>query len=1100
MKKFNKDKYLRKLKIKRFFRNNSRYFYIVLSCLLCCFLGIYFTYSKFFISDEQAVIRTTVGDFTRGDIILNIYVDGKKVSEAPKKNTGYSMKNISCNNGNVVWNDDNWKLTVTNISGTTKCDIYFIEAPVYKYYSTAKEETLTIQKTGLYKLETWGAQGGSINTTSIGGYGAYANGFVYLTAGDILYINVGSSTTTTTGGYNGGGTGGILGGGGATHIALKTGIISELENKLYSILIIASGGGGSGKSGSGGSGGGISGNTGLSGNCSDKGGFGGTQTAGGSSRDGSWGGPGTFGQGGEFVKGTTGGGGGSGYYGGGAGTSGDCYGGGGGGSSYIGNSLLTDKVMYCYNCTESKETVTKTLTTTCNEETPTEDCAKKGDGYAKISYLSTIDMKYYISSAETTEVPDKEKYTFIKADCSLGTNLSWNETTWKVIISNFQENDSCILYFTNRTTYNYEYIDNNEKKFTAPKSGYYKLETWGAQGGGTTTYQGGYGAYSNGIVRLKKDDKLYINVGEAGTIDVVATDTFAYTNGGYNGGGNSISGGDTILCGGGSGGGATHIATKSGLLSTLEKNQDNILIVAAGGGGANVNIYNNYSVSHAGSSGGGISSTAKSGETTSCTIASQKTGSSFGQGGNYVSVIRGAAGGGGGYYGGGGGYINGPGCGGSSYIGNSLLINKDMYCYNCTTSTDYDTKTQTTTCSEATPTKNCSKKGNGYAKISYLPITIDYYIEDEKIETIPNKDNYILKEMSCEKSSNITWNYNIWNVDISDYQENDTCKIVFKSSKVAKIINQLDTTGKCPTVSTNSSITLSGVETSNNYVCSIPDTYGTSYYYRGNVTNNYVKFANLYWRIIRVNGDESIRVIYDGTIAHANGESSTDRHIGTSKFNSSNNDNTYVGYMYGNKGATSYNVAHTNTNDSAIKSYLDSWYKTNIIDKNYDSYVVDNIFCNDRSIKSGNGYGTSGTNYRWYYLYDNASNNKTAILKCLQQNDAFTVSDTTNGNGKLTYPIGLITSDEAFLAGGNGAENSKYYLYTGSSYWTMSPNRALSDDKIVKINVIYGSGYASYGHDVAVNAYVKPVINLKSDVLKNGNGTLDNPYHLSEEE
>ena len=87
----------------------------------------------------------------------------------------------------------------------------------------------------------------------------------------------------------------------------------------------------------------------------------------------------------------------------------------------------------------------------------------------------------------------------------------------------------------------------------------------------------------------------------------------------------------------------------------------------------------------------------------------------------------------------------------------------------------------------------------------------------------------------------------------------------------------------------------------------------------------------------------------------------------------------------------------------------------------------------------------------------------------------------------------MITSDEAFLVGGNGADNSKYYLYTGSSYWTMSPNRALSDDKIVKVNVIYGSGYASYGYDVGVNAYVKPVINLKSDILNLNNVGFHNP-------
>ena len=61
---------------------------------------------------------------------------------------------------------------------------------------------------------------------------------------------------------------------------------------------------------------------------------------------------------------------------------------GGGGSGYIGNSLLKDKVMYCYDCEESSEESTKTISTTCSEETPTENCAKKGNGYARITLVS----------------------------------------------------------------------------------------------------------------------------------------------------------------------------------------------------------------------------------------------------------------------------------------------------------------------------------------------------------------------------------------------------------------------------------------------------------------------------------------------------------------------------------------------------------------------------------------------------------------------------------------------------------------------------------------------------------------------------------------
>ena len=146
---------------------------------------------------------------------------------------------------------------------------------------------------------------------------------------------------------------------------------------------------------------------------------------------------------------------------------------------------------------------------------------------------------------------------------------------------------------------------------------------------------------------------------------------------------------------------------------------------------------------------------------------------------------------------------------------------------------------------------------------------------------------------------------------------------------------------------------------------SAQDDYGTSYYFRGDVINNYVKFAGFYWRIIRINGDGSIRLIYDGTSAHVNGESSTDRQIGESVFNYTDGDNAYVGYMMGidnecNSGScetstqtTSYNQAHANIYDSIIKKTVDEWYKTNIQDTGYGDNVADVIYCNDRSYYKG---------------------------------------------------------------------------------------------------------------------------------------------------
>ncbi len=239
------------------------------------------------------------------------------------------------------------------------------------------------------------------------------------------------------------------------------------------------------------------------------------------------------------------------------------------------------------------------------------------------------------------------------------------------------------------------------------------------------------------------------------------------------------------------------------------------------------------------------------------------------------------------------------------------------------------------------------------------------------------------------------------------------------------------------------------------------DDYGTSYYYRGATEDNYVKFAGFYWRIIRVNGDGSLRIIYDGTQTHANGESSIDRvAVQSIEWNTSNsNDAKYVGYMYGGangSASTSKEVAQTNETNTNIKIQLENWYKTNIADKGYDGYVSDNIFCNDRttpgnsetgwSDDTGLGYGRNGTGYgalsREGWQETNNYNNPRPQLKCPEKNDAFTKEDTEKGNGALSEKVGLITADEIVTAGSGkyGTVNNNFYLYKGSWYFTLSPN------------------------------------------------------------
>ena len=389
-----------------------------------------------------------------------------------------------------------------------------------------------------------------------------------------------------------------------------------------------------------------------------------------------------------------------------------------------------------------------------------------------------------------------------------------------------------------------------------------------------------------------------------------------------------------------------------------------------------------------------------------------------------------------------------------------------------------------------------------------------FYVDDVISKTMPSKDSgYTLdtEKSTCTNGATPLLNMDDWSLEVQNLTTTHTkCTLYFKESTpydecVSKygedsvqcsIIADVDTEG-CPTVNADGTVQVTGAEDTNGYLCSAPDDYGTSYYYRGNVTNNYVKFGtnesgqDMYWRIIRINGDGSIRIIYDGTSAHANGEASEDRQTATSVYNSSYNDNAYVGYMYGTPGSTTYDATHANTNDSTIKTYLDNWYKINIEDKGLSSYISDTLFCNDRSFgssNSGTGTGTSYTQYHWY------TSSNGIRLTCPNQNDRFTVDDEVTGNGDLTYAIGLVNTDEVYLAGGYNTSNSGYYLYTGNRYWTMSPGSFNSG--YAGVRSVDSGGNGDYLGNVDPLSGVRPTLNLIPDSLKVGSGTADDPYRI----
>ena len=249
------------------------------------------------------------------------------------------------------------------------------------------------------------------------------------------------------------------------------------------------------------------------------------------------------------------------------------------------------------------------------------------------------------------------------------------------------------------------------------------------------------------------------------------------------------------------------------------------------------------------------------------------------------------------------------------------------------------------------------------------------------------------------------------------------------------------------------------------------------YYYRGNVDNRVI-FANFCWRIVRTTETGGVKLIYDGVPSNGQcnntGRNST---IGYSAFDENYDNAKYVGYMYGD---SIDDIA--NTNDSTIKTKVDTWYENNMA--SYTSQLEDTVFCNDRSYTTSGSALYFGARTRLY-------TNKTPTLKCQNTKDKFTV-DTSNGNGALTYPAGLITADEMAYAGGvqgSSNANSSFYLYTGQSIWTLSPyyffSSAAGGFGLYYVGALdysnVNNAYSSFG--------VRPSVSLQPGIAMTGGGS-----------
>ncbi len=289
------------------------------------------------------------------------------------------------------------------------------------------------------------------------------------------------------------------------------------------------------------------------------------------------------------------------------------------------------------------------------------------------------------------------------------------------------------------------------------------------------------------------------------------------------------------------------------------------------------------------------------------------------------------------------------------------------------------------------------------------------------------------------------------------------------------------------------------------------------YYYRGDAdkVNNNIIFNNMCWKIIRTTETGGIKIIYNGVpIDGKCNNTGDDAQVGKSEWNKIHTDNAHVGYMYGTAGSSTYAATHANTNNSAIKTYIENWYSQNF-DETATSKLEDTIFCNDRSTKAYDantigdksmssygalGYSSIATFYRAAHRASWYSSSPNASLACLNDNDKFTV-DSKNGNGKLTYPVGLITLDEVVFAGfnthysnANDYKDQTNYLNTDTYYWTFSPVIKYYD-AAAEVGLIAVGGVSSLTF-VDYKGGVRPVVSLKSGTIvePTGDGTSTNPY------
>ena len=366
--------------------------------------------------------------------------------------------------------------------------------------------------------------------------------------------------------------------------------------------------------------------------------------------------------------------------------------------------------------------------------------------------------------------------------------------------------------------------------------------------------------------------------------------------------------------------------------------------------------------------------------------------------------------------------------------------------------------------------ENCSSLKNTYKTGKYISFSKlkDKYIEGNDLndEDVYNDNN--IKIIGSIDAGKIYVDVKFNNSNDISNKENDTLSNkILNNDKIKKNYGV--------------NVDYGDIETEEKGLYLARDNDGFTYYFRGKQSYNYVSFAGQTWRIVRINGDGSIRMILNGN-------------IGQTTYNTFDDVLASVSYVYGDRTSNDVSIALTKDNPSKIKQTVDSWYDNKIKSK-YDNYIQETTFCNDITFKdfasSVSTMYQDYDNYEFYYSFgaEQRLNNKSAITPTFKCSE----------NSTLKLKIGLINADEVVFAGGSTTKkNTNYYLYY-SDYWTMSPKAYSKETTYNTIQtyvyrVTSGMLWMTY-HNGYMKLYVRPVINLKSNVwVDKGNGTSSNPY------